>query len=391
MAQGSTGARNFFEALKPSKSMAEALADARPAPAPDDWRLVVTDVEGSTAAIEAGRHKTVNFVGAAAIAALKNLCAPESIPYQFGGDGATLMVPPEHAEAARVALARTRGFAKREYNLGLRVAEAPVAALRARGRDVLVARYEPLPGNDFAIFAGGGVDLLEKAMKRRGAPDLVAASDIPPELDDGEPPDLTGLSCRWSPLQSRRGKMVALIVCGDIDHGALYHQLGRLVGVPKGEELRALNRENLKGRWPPTTLMLEARARRGKKSLFVTTALLLLETLIARIVMGFGLPVGGFDPAKYVEEITRNTGFARFDHTFATVFDCPVDRIPLIRAHLSARADLTFGLHVSDEALMTCLVTSPTQGLHVHFLDGGDGGYTSASKELKRGLAAARA
>ena len=40
-------------------------------------------------------------------------------------------------------------------------------------------------------------------------------------------------------------------------------------------------------------------------------------------------------------------------------------------------------MNVSDTALMTCLVTSETEGLHVHFVDGGGGGYTKAAKQLK--------
>ena len=40
-------------------------------------------------------------------------------------------------------------------------------------------------------------------------------------------------------------------------------------------------------------------------------------------------------------------------------------------------------MHVSETALMTCLVTSTVDSLHVHFVDGGDGGYTSAAKVLK--------
>ena len=38
---------------------------------------------------------------------------------------------------------------------------------------------------------------------------------------------------------------------------------------------------------------------------------------------------------------------------------------------------------------MTCLVVSPTDGQHVHFVDGGDGGYTRAATELKARVAAA--
>ena len=44
---------------------------------------------------------------------------------------------------------------------------------------------------------------------------------------------------------------------------------------------------------------------------------------------------------------------------------------------------LRYGMHVSQTALMTCLVTSPTESLHVHFVDGGDGGYTSAATIMK--------
>ncbi|MFX5757074.1 hypothetical protein ABTE27_24285 [Acinetobacter baumannii] len=36
------------------------------------------------------------------------------------------------------------------------------------------------------------------------------------------------MSCRWSPLPSNLGQMVALIVQGDFDHAALYADLQRL-------------------------------------------------------------------------------------------------------------------------------------------------------------------
>jgi hypothetical protein len=31
---------------------------------------------------------------------------------------------------------------------------------------------------------------------------------------------------------------------------------------------------------------------------------------------------------------------------------------------------------------MTCFVTTPSQNEHVHFIDGGDGSYTSAATQL---------
>jgi hypothetical protein len=46
------------------------------------------------------------------------------------------------------------------------------------------------------------------------------------------------------------------------------------------------------------------------------------------------------------------------------------------------RGQIVDGVHSSREALMTCLVFN-SQGNHVHFIDGNDGGYALAAKELK--------
>jgi len=40
---------------------------------------------------------------------------------------------------------------------------------------------------------------------------------------------------------------------------------------------------------------------------------------------------------------------------------------------------------------MTCLVTSAANSLHVHFVDGGAGGYTSAASSLKNAAKSAAA
>ncbi|WP_460451327.1 DUF3095 family protein [Alsobacter sp. SYSU BS001988] len=43
-----------------------------------------------------------------------------------------------------------------------------------------------------------------------------------------------------------------------------------------------------------------------------------------------------------------------------------------------------YGVHASPTALMTCLVTSARDSQHLHFIVGGNGGYTAASRLLKR-------
>ncbi len=84
--------------------------------------------------------------------------------------------------------------------------------------------------------------------------------------------------------------------------------------------------------------------------------------------------------------VAANTDFCRHDDTTCFVIDCPLDSIDSVRAYLDQCASsptFRYGMDVSDTALMTCLVTSATDDLHVHFVDGGGGGYTNAAKTLK--------
>lgn len=337
----------------------------------------------------AGRHKTVNFVAAMAIAAARNLCQPQPIPFLFGGDGAVLMVPPPQVAAMRQALARVRGTARRDHGMGLRVGLAPVAALRAAGSELQVARYEPSPGNHFGLFAGGGMGALEDAIRGRGVPELAAQAAVPEALDDAEPVDLSGLSCRWAPLQSTRGKMLTLILHGAPRAGELFAgimQLAALDGDP-----RPARPDNLRAAWPPTGFMLEARARCRGGWLPWWTLRVLAETLLARWVIARGKPIGLFDPQRYAQEIRRNTDFCKHDRTLCLVLDCALPRIEAIRGLVQAHAEaqpFDWGMTVSDTALMTCLVTSETEGVHVHFVDGGGGGYTGAARQMKAARAA---
>ena len=372
---------HFYQSLTPMRTPSAVFDQACYAQAPADWLIAVSDIQGSTAAVQAGNHSDVNFAAAAMIAALTNLCG--AIPYQFGGDGAVALIPPEFEPAARRALAQTRGLAAREFKLNLRVGLVPVAALSERKLAVLVGRYEPSPGNAYAVFLGDGIDRLERAVKDRGDPILRDLAMIGAVEDEHESPDLTGLSCRWTPLRSARGKMVSLVVRG-ADHGELHAALTKIAGV---ESLNAATLANLDARWPPKGLMREAKARRRGASLLRMVLRVAFETFLAFVVIRFRLKVAGFDTDKYKAEMVQNAvNFARSGENLCLVFDCPEDRIDALRAYLDQwvdKGELTYGLHISDHAVMTCLVASSEDNQHVHFIDGGDGGYTAAATQLK--------
>jgi len=381
----------FFARLPLLATSRDAFEPGQYRKAPDDWALAVTDIVDSTGAIAKGRHKTVNFVAAMGIAALRNLCAPNRIPFLFGGDGAVVMVPAEFATRARTGLARVRGLAARDFELQIRVGLVAVSELRRLGRDVLVGRYEPTPGNSFGVFLGGGVGLLEDAIRGRGSNELAALADVPVALDDGAPVDLEGLSCRWDTLQSANGAMLTLILQGGAaDLGDVHARVAALAGPDA--QTRPVRQETLKLRWPPADFMLEVRARRRGGSLVLWACRVLIQTLVAWLLFARGKPTGKFDPQRYRAELITNTDFCKFDETVCLVIDCSHAAIAAIKNYLEEAAPargIRYGIHVSPTALMTCLVTSASNSLHVHFVDGGSGGYTTAASSLKRAAKAA--
>jgi hypothetical protein len=203
--------------------------------------------------------------------------------------------------------------------------------------------------------------------------------------DDGQAPDLTGLSCRWTPLKSARGKMVALVIRAP-DHGTLHRELTATAGVPA---LNAASMEGLQTRWPPKGLLREARARKRDGWLWPMTLRVAIETFVAYLFFKNNWDAGKFSAQRYKNELVKGAvDFARAGKSLALVFDCPLDRIAAVESYLEERARrgaLQYGMHVSDHAVMTCFVTS-TEEKHVHFVDGGDGGYTKAATQLKARL-----
>ena len=125
-------------------------------PLPDDWALVTGDIVNSTGAIRQGSYKMVNMAGAAIISALVNALDNQQLPFVFGGDGATVAIPPSGLEKARIAIAAVRTWADEELGLEMRAAIVPLFEIRRAGRDVFVARFKASEHASYAMFAGGG-------------------------------------------------------------------------------------------------------------------------------------------------------------------------------------------------------------------------------------------
>lgn len=170
---------------------------------PPGWGLAIADIVDSTAAIGAGRYKSVNMAGAAVISGVSNSLGRHDLPFVFGGDGAAVAVPANGLPLAGIALSNVQRWVKDDLDLSMRVALVPIEDIRTNGFDVRVARFQASEDVSYAMFSGGGNSWAEARMKD-GQYTLPAAAA-------GERPDLTGLSCRWNPIPATHGKVVSII------------------------------------------------------------------------------------------------------------------------------------------------------------------------------------
>ncbi len=102
----------FYNGLAPFHDFAEFVEFDAYEPVPDDWIVMIADVQGSTRAIEEGHYKDVNMVGAASITAVLNTCGDIEVPFVFGGDGGTVVVPGSLRKAACDALIGLRAISQ---------------------------------------------------------------------------------------------------------------------------------------------------------------------------------------------------------------------------------------------------------------------------------------
>ena len=373
---------DFYTRIAVFTDFAGVMDPARYRSLPDDWLIGLTDVEHSTQAIEAGRYKAVNTAGASVIAAVTNALAGRPFPFVFGGDGASLAVSSHDEASVRTALAATAAWSRDELDLTLRAALVPVAAVRAQGLDVAVARFAASKNVSYAMFFGGGLAWAERAMK---AGQFAVVPSAP-----GVRPDLSGLSCRWNDIPASRGVILSLVLApmrqGDPAFRGLVETL--LADLEKSADVARPVPDGAPGvGWPPPGLGLEARAsRKARESRLLAWIRVAAATLLAFVVMRLGLRVGGFDPAVYRRDVVANSDFRKFDDSLRMTLDCTPDLADEIERRLAqARQDdiARYGLHRQSAALMTCIVPSIAESNHFHFVDGAAGGYALAARQLK--------
>jgi DUF3095 family protein len=370
--------RGFFAELKPLPDFDHMFEPGHYHDLPADWTLILTDVEGSTRAIEAGQYKSVNLIGASCIIAVQNALPDLDFPYIFGGDGATLTVPNSDATTAAKALSHIRAVSRQDFGLGLRIAVIRASEILDTGARLKVAKLRISDIQHLAQLAGDGWSKGEAWMKERehefGLPEDHEA--------DG---DMSGLECRWSPLPARKKEILALIIQARRRGEAATRIYREILGEALTPDLKPISLTELRLGWPPPFLQHEAKMR-AKGALGRLTYL--IKTYIVSLAHTLILVARGrrniTDPIPYLRELTENTDYLKFDEALRMIVDVSEEQKERILKKLDAHyrdGEIYFGHHSDPCALLTCYIRGPRR--HIHFIDAGGGGYAMAAKQLK--------
>lgn len=384
----------FYKNLEPYESLDQVTKGVEPVSLPEDWWVIVADVEGSTKAIESGNYKAVNTVGAATIVCIVNINRDIPIPYVFGGDGATLAVPPSFEKQARCALLGARDLARDGFQLRLRTGMIRVKDLQAEDKHVEVAKYKLSPYVNQPALFGRGWDTAESYLKHPPpgkSIEIVEGGEIKPDAD------FTGFECRWKGVRSRSGHKLSILVLSTMkhqsEHGKVYSEVNQKIQEIYGDEggYHPVDMDHLSLSSSFKNLMGEAlvRTKAGSLSSMLRYALHLLFLITAgRVIFARGIDTEAVKWSEYRQDLISNTDFKKFDGMLKMVIDGSEAQRLRLESYLEecvAAGTLVYGLHASKEALLTCLIFDHNKD-HIHFLDGGDGGYAIAAKQLKASL-----
>ncbi len=350
---------------------------------PDSWHVIITDIESSTSAVLNDLHQTVNLIATGSIVCVLNLAfkANITVPFFFGGDGATFIVPSVVRDAAMSSLLLHQKNTLASFDLMLRVGTVPVAEIYAKGHVLKISKFKSSETFSIPVILGDGLIYAERVIKDEAYTFAgSAAGDI--ELD------LSGMQCRWDRIEPPENNFEVVTLVAISGSGfkqsavfkKIIQHIDTIYGAPKERQPISVSKLQLK----TTFLKLghEVRARLGKigiLDLFYTW----ITTVFGRLYFLTG------KGKVYLNKLVDMSDTLVIDGRINTVITGTAgQRLRLEKAFIKMErsGEIRYGLHVSKESIMSCYVRD-LEDSHIHFVDGAEGGYTKAAGILKQKLA----
>lgn len=365
-------------------SVNELLAQASEfARVPDNWQIIITDIKGSTRAVENGLHQEVNLIATGSIIAALNIAWKHnlSIPFFFGGDGATLLVPDILLNPIMQALNEHRKNSADVFGLELRVGHVPVMQVYQNDKQLLIAKARLSDIYAIPVVLGNGLRYAERLIK---GPDF---NEYVPNLANTML-DLEGMECRWDKIEPppNSNEIICLLVdvANEEKHASVFKQVldsvDRIYGPQAERNPISVPKLKLKA-----TLGKVNREMRIKIGRFDLSYLIKnwLGTFFGKLYFRYYK-----NGRSYLQTLVALSDTLVIDGRINTVISGTAEeRAQLIVAldEIEQQGQMKYGIHVSPESVMSCYVRD-RQDQHIHFVDGAEGGYTKAAGVLKQKL-----
>ena len=347
---------------------------------PSNWHVVITDVKNSTGAVQNGLHETINLIATASIVAVLNIIykANLTVPFFFGGDGATLIIPPGYLEMVMKALQKHKENTRTNFNLDLRIGQVPVTEIYDKGHDLRISKLRTSELFSIPVLLGDGLLYAEKKIK---GPDYMLA----PILFTEDPLDLNGMQCRWDRIKPPKNvyEVVSLLAIArntanqSLAFKKVIDSMDTIYGTAQSRT--PVTVENLRLKSTLAKLGLEVRARMGGFNIFN-----FLNTWI-RTNLGY-LYFKTRKGKVYLRNLVSMSDTLVIDGRINTVISGTAEQREMLVNELNeleANGEIIYGLHVSKESVISCYVRN-VNDKHIHFIDGAEGGYTKAAGMIKR-------
>jgi hypothetical protein len=350
---------------------------------PENWHVIITDVEGSTAAVNKGMHENVNLVATGSMVAVLNIAykAGITLPSFFGGDGATFIVPPSVLNSILNALYKHQQNTLKSFGLRLRAGNVPLQDIYANGHLLVISKLRTSRLFTIPVILGDGLAYAEHIIK--GESYLF----IRDEFNTREDLDLSGMQCRWDTVKPPQNddEVVSLLVLAkrNKDQATVFKKvidtLDEIYGAQEKRKPISVPRLRLKG--TIGKLVLEMRTKFGKYQPFYL-AKVLMTSLVARYY--FKTKRG----RNYLNQLVDMSDTLILDGKINTVISGSKqqrDKLLNVLDQLEKEGTIIYGYYVSEESVLSCYVRSLDES-HIHFVDGAKGGYTQAAGMLKKKL-----
>ncbi len=349
---------------------------------PEDWYAVAADIKNSTEAVRNGNHDQVNLVATGSVIAILNLAYSKNmtIPFFFGGDGATMLIPSELLDSTMAALSQHRINTLENFGLELKVGSLSIKEIYEKGISLEISKVKVSDILTIPIVLGEGLQYAENHIKANFTDSNNASTNTPYLLN------LEGMECKWdkiSPPETNQ-EVVSLIViaCKEEDPSEIFSKVLQNIDAIYGtlNNRKPISVKRLKLKASLKKLNDEMHTKLGKYD-----GLYLLKNWITTIFGKYYLKNTSAGET-YLQKLVELTDTLTIDGRINTIITGTPKQRKSLTSYLNCleeKGKIKYGLHVSEQSVMSCYVRDMKKDDHIHFVDGADGGYTKAANQLK--------